>query len=236
MPESEEIKPTKKSRTHFWLNVGVFSTGFAVIALVLASSLVSGRLFKMNSHLMSALSQSQDELNHLQDTVQQLQGQLNHQADEVDQLKKFTSAINTTPQTVATETYLRLSTISSQIEKIPLQARPVTSVASTKTIADASLPWWKRMLFSMGQALQRIIIIRPLPLSSPPFITTDQQGLFYQNVHAELENAKWALLHHEPQIYQASLAQVTGWIKQYAEPDKGMTQEVLNELAGVKEL
>ncbi|HSW94356.1 MAG TPA: uroporphyrinogen-III C-methyltransferase [Gammaproteobacteria bacterium] len=127
--------------------------------------------------------------------------------------------------------YARLSALNGQIDKLPLVA-PLPSLSPTPGV-DANnpqLPWWRRGLHSLRLALERIVIVRKNVPDAPPFIAPDQQLFLYQNLQAELETARWALLHRQPDIYRSSLRQALDWIKRYAMPDSPITKQCVQTL------
>ncbi len=131
--------------------------------------------------------------------------------------------------------YARLSALSDQIPKLSLISQllnhPVEAMVTTE-----NLPWWRRGLNSMEQALQRIVIVRQNLPNAPPFIAPDQQVYLFQNLQAQLEKAQWGLLHHQPDIYRTSLLQAANWIKQFSVPDSVVAKQLLQSLGQLQEI
>lgn len=127
--------------------------------------------------------------------------------------------------------YVRLAALNGQIDKLPLAA-PLASLHPVpgQDVNNERLPWWRRGLNSLRLALERIVIVRKNVPNVPPFIAPDQQLFLYQNLHAELLTAQWALLHRQPDVYRSSLQQTLDWIKQYGAADSPLTKQFLQTL------
>lgn len=224
------MPPSKKSKSHFWINIGILSTASGVVVLLIALSVVGGRLFMMNKQMANVLIESQQHISTLEKNIQQINDVIDNQNKNIEDLQKSAQIANAAP----TATYLALAEINNQIEQIPLVKRPAAQNSVIASPLDENATWWQRLLAAISDAFNRIVIVRQLPLS-PPFVPVDQQIIFYQNMHAEIENAKWGLLHQQPEIMQASLQQVANWIKIYADQNNTTTQLVLKKLAEIKE-
>src|SRR5690606_13655219 len=58
----------------------------------------------------------------------------------------------------------------------------------------------------------------------------------YQNLQASLQNAKWAVLHQNNDVFQSSLTTSMNWIKQYFVQDATETTTMLDSLAELQKL
>jgi len=146
-------------------------------------------------------------------------------------------ALQSAKQVDVSGIYARLSALNDQLEKLPIMntfTRQQPEAAVDKN--SENLPWWRRGLTAMGQALQHIVIIRKNQPNIPPFITPDQQVLLYQNLHAELEKAEWGLLHSQQEVYGKSLQRAVDWIKRYTVQNSPVTQQVLTDLQQLQQI
>lgn len=131
--------------------------------------------------------------------------------------------------------WLQLSQISGQLDKLPI-LNTLESKQVQPDIKTTDLSGWRRGLNAAWQELQKMIIIRKNDRSAPPFLAPNEQVLLIQNLHSELEKAEWALLHHQGEIYRASLQQAASWIRQYVNQDSSVTQYVLVGLTGLQQI
>jgi uroporphyrin-III C-methyltransferase len=163
------------------------------------------------------------------DTIHRLS---NTQLDDVRQaLANDIANLQSVPLIDVTGLYMRLAALNNQIDRLPLPNKiPNTDMQAVNTTVEQNEAWWKRGLQTTWQALQKMVVVRYNQNGVLPLVTPDQQVFLYQNCHAMLEQSIWALLHHQPIIYQTSLQQITAWVKQYFMQDSSVTQAVITEL------
>ncbi|HEX4045654.1 MAG TPA: uroporphyrinogen-III C-methyltransferase, partial [Gammaproteobacteria bacterium] len=58
----------------------------------------------------------------------------------------------------------------------------------------------------------------------------EEKMFLYQNLHAQMEGAMWAVLQHNTAIYQASLARAIVWITHYFDPAAAVSTTLLQQL------
>lgn len=146
------------------------------------------------------------------------------------------AALQRTPQVDVSGIYARLAVLSNEMDKLPVINAFANAKNPTVEKNDATLPWWRRGLNSMSDALRHMVIIRNNQSNVPPFITPDQQAFLFQNLMAMVEKAEWGLLHHQQAIYQDSLQQANNWIKQYTVVDSPVTKQVLANLQELQKM
>lgn len=130
--------------------------------------------------------------------------------------------------------YARLSALNQEVNKMPLPNKPVVQNESLQV--NENLPWWKQGLHQTWQGLKQIVVVRYNEKGKLPLAAPDVQEFIYQNVHAALEKAMWALLHKNPNIYKASLHQAADWIRNYFVVDSPITQSVLTNLNQLEQI
>ncbi len=145
-------------------------------------------------------------------------------------------ALQAVPDLDVTGIYLRLSALNDQIDKLTMMVTFMKAEPQVAQTTQQNLSWWRRSLNSMSDALQRIVIVRKNQPNIPPFLTPEQQGFLYQNLHAEFEKSEWALLHRQPDIYQNSLKQAMNWITLYTVQDSPITKQLLADLQQLQKI
>ncbi len=145
-------------------------------------------------------------------------------------LAKDIAALQAIPRVDVTEGYMQLAILSDQIDSLPLGSPTLADHSPKPSEQSSSIPWWKSALQATWEGLQKIIVIRHIDTETQPFVAPDQQLFFYQTIKSQLAVAQWALLHHQQKIYQLSLTQIIHWIKQYAQPEAALTQQMLTTL------
>lgn len=145
--------------------------------------------------------------------------------------------LQSAPQVDVAGLYMKLTALNSQLDQLPLLTQQ-TNLQEEKPVAAAAQKqtWWQRGLSMSWQALQSIVVVRHNPNGLMPLMAPEQKTFLYQNLHALLAQAIWALLHKQPAIYQSSLQQVAAWIKQYFILDAPMTRAVLSNLTQLEKI
>jgi uroporphyrin-III C-methyltransferase len=169
--------------------------------------------------------------------------QLLQQADEILQSSQDANVMNirksldtdivnlqSASEVDVTSIYTRINALHESIDKLPLPSQPLSQ--TTTTTPDKSTTLWQSIL----NGLNKIVIVRKMDSSALPLVLPDEKIFLYQNLHAQLQNATWGLLHDNPAIYTASLEQAIAWIKQYFVADAPETQNVLQQLTELKQV
>lgn len=138
-------------------------------------------------------------------------------------------------QVDVTSLYQRLVVLNGQLDQLPLPTQPIKSAETIPTEAT-SLPWWQKGLQQSWQTLKQIVVVRYHPANSLPLVMPEEKMFLYQNLHAQLENAMWGVLHQNAVIYQTGLDRSITWIQKYFVQDAQTTQTVLQNLQELKQI
>lgn len=130
--------------------------------------------------------------------------------------------------------YLRLSALEEELDKLPANNHFVAAPKTENTNSE-NLPWWRRGLQSIAEGLQRVIIIQKNHANELPFVMPDQRMFLLQNLHAQVNQAKWGLLHQKADVYRQSLQTLADWIKKYIPADSPVTQDVIASLTKLQQ-
>ncbi len=147
------------------------------------------------------------------------------------------AALTAVPHVDYNGLYLRLSALKEQIAQLPLPARGAPGKPEpVPAVTDQHQSWWKRGLQQTEQALKQIVIVRYNAPGTVPFVPPGQQEFLYENLYSMLEEASWAVLNRQTDVFHASLQQASKWIKQYFAQDSSVTQAVLASLAQLQQI
>ncbi len=119
------------------------------------------------------------------------------------------------PKVDVTQIYVNLSAINNQVEQLALPASPLSQPAEKIEPAPVDQSWWRTGLDRSWQALRKIVIVRYNGSNALPLILPEEKIFLYQNLHAQLEQAMWAVLNHNEPVYQAALTRANDWVKKY---------------------
>lgn len=120
---------------------------------------------------------------------------------------------------------LKLTALSERVGKLPLASDVPDEYSEggdggeDKT-QPANLPPWQHFLTSIREALEGMLTIRRSGSGTiTPLMPPDQAFFLRQNLKLKLQTAKLALLRHNPQTYQASLASAREWLRRFFNTD-----------------
>ena len=137
------------------------------------------------------------------------------------------------PSVDVTAIFLRLNAMHDVIDKLPL---PIQPLKAEQTSSSHQASTWKAGLQSAVDALNKIVIIRKNDASALPLVMPDEKIFLYQNLHAQVDQAAWGLLHENPAIYVSSLARAISWIQQYFVQDAAETKSMLQQLMELQKI
>lgn len=170
--------------------------------------------------------------NLLQRADQVLQNNENPKIIELRQsIANDLASLQSFPKVDITGLYVRLIALDQQIDQLPFPSQPLAAQQKQTSSIPPDLPWWKKGLDRFWESLSQIVIVRYADDKSLPILLPEQKTFLYQNLHAQMENAMWGLLHRHPEIYQQSLNLLETWIKNYfaqAENTQAFLQSIQN--------
>lgn len=132
---------------------------------------------------------------------------------------------------------LRLDNLNNKIENVftrPMifQSQTTSSQQPQKNKKDEvkteQLPWYKQALHGLA-GLKELIIIRHHVYPTIPLLSPTQQFFLLQNIKLKLLQAEWAILNHQPKIYQQALQQVEQWLQSFSR-DPAAIDEINQEI------
>lgn len=133
----------------------------------------------------------------------------------------------------------KLIALSEQISKLPLvqptlampTAAPATPAATAET---ENLRWWQKLWLKVKQELRALVIVRHLDEPVTPLLSVEQQSDVNQQLATLLQQAQWAVLHQNQQVYQLSLTQAAVLVKRYYALNQQATQVILQQLSDLQ--
>lgn len=189
------------------------AAGYGYYQLTLQNSALSQQIAQMQQHAGGNAAQMQS----LAQSVQQLQEASARDNQDV------------------TTTFQQLSAINDQIDQLQLPPNPLQQEASPVPAEDETgMSWWQKGLNRSMQVLRQIVIVRYNDNKTMPLVLPEEKNFLYHNLHAEMQNAIWALLHHNAVVYQTSLARVTLWVQQYFVQQSPATINILQALTALR--
>lgn len=239
--QAEELVSTPKNqlekvadhnrRAVFFMMVGL-------LCVVLGFGYGFWQMWEANNKLVQNMTDLQNQLQSInQQTTHVQQGMANlhdvvqqAQAMAARQEKMFAEWQNS--QQDLTEIYLQLNFLNAQLDALPLPVSPLSNVqnALANKASAAATSWWQAIVDKLMAMLSKIVIVHYNPTDIKPLVAPEAKTFIYQNLHAQMENVMWAVLHRNNEIYHSGLIRMSQWINTYFALDKAQTQNVLKEI------
>lgn len=131
----------------------------------------------------------------------------------------------------------RLNALQKQVEQLPLFSVPKPEPGAPKSATLLTTEKeWRKALRESWEALQKVVIIRHREQPIGPLLPPDQETYLRQNLRLVLQQAQWAVLHNQANIYRISLQQATEWIQHYFANNEPSTQAMLKSLIELQKI
>jgi uroporphyrin-3 C-methyltransferase len=145
--------------------------------------------------------------------------------------------LQATPNVDITDLYLHLTALNNQINQLPLPESPLQADKQQPVAAiDPNLSWWQAGFARTMQMMHQIVIVHRYDNNAMPLVLPEEKTFLYQNLHAQLENAIWGVLHRKPEIYEEGVTRTVSWIKQYFVQDAPATKSMLENLQELQKI
>jgi uroporphyrin-3 C-methyltransferase len=148
------------------------------------------------------------------------------------QIANAVAALQAVPKIDLAGLLTRITALQTQVAQLPTIGLPTTSATQTQQTSQAASPL-RKALNDSWDTLQKIIIIRRHDQPIEPLLSPEQQLYLQQNLQLILQQAQWAALRGDEQVYQSSLQQAQAWVQHYFVKNLPPTiafSQALNEL------
>src|SRR5436190_2599820 len=132
----------------------------------------------------------------------------------------------------------QLQSLKLQITQLPLLPISNAPLQPNSEVSTNNLPEnkWSRALKNSLDSFRQLIIIRRLNKPIEPLLPETEQQYLQHNLLLLLQQAQWALIHHEPSIYQSSLQEIQENLKGHFATNSLNTQTVLQNITQLKQI
>lgn len=175
----------------------------------------------------------------LQRADQVLQGVQDASLLEIRQsLASDIASLQAAPHVDETALYLWIMALNKQLDELPLPTSPLKpdTKQALSAAVPTNLPWWQAGLAHTWQVLRHVVVVRYNNSNALPLVLPEEKTFLYQNLHAQMESAMWGVLHHKPEVYQASLESAVSWIHKYFDQDATATKNMLQNMAELRKV
>ncbi|MDX1838712.1 hypothetical protein DIZ81_12740 [Legionella taurinensis] len=130
----------------------------------------------------------------------------------------------------------QLDAAQSLVSKLPIKQSISSPSANTLPAAQQGTPSaWRERLRESLNLLEKLVVVRHQTDDIRPILSPLHQALLRESIRMNLQEAQWALLQNNEQVYQQSLAQALKDIHRTFEKKAPATQSLVNELHALKQ-
>jgi uroporphyrin-3 C-methyltransferase len=134
------------------------------------------------------------------------------------------------------ELIARLDSINQQIPQLATpeqKPQPESQTNHSATTQNQASSFWQHSLENFLNNLRHLVTLHRA--NTPQVLTPTQRADTQQVIQLKLMQIEWAVLNHQPEIYQQGLQQVSNWLQQYY-PQNATTQALLQEINQLKNI
>jgi len=137
-------------------------------------------------------------------------------------LQYFNSALSVD----RTAVFLQLDAVITAVDGLPLLQTPRTQFVSPAVqVIDPNLSGWQKHWQTIVARLGSLVIVRPREVRDQPMLPPEQSWFLRENLRLQLQQARWAALHAQPEVYARSIQQARDWLDKYF---NGESADVMN--------
>ncbi|MGC1854769.1 MAG: uroporphyrinogen-III C-methyltransferase [Candidatus Aquirickettsiella sp.] len=152
-------------------------------------------------------------------------------------LTQYLTNLKALPHIDLTTSLAQIQTLKAQITQLPLlpisNSAAINSGVTTSSISENK---WIRMLQNSLNSFRQLIVIRRLNKPIEPLLPEREQQYLQHNLILLLQQAQWALIHHEAIIYQSSLQEIQKNIKNHFAPNSSIVQTVMQSITQLEHI
>ncbi len=151
-------------------------------------------------------------------------------------LTQYLTTLKGLPHIELTTTLAQIQALKVQITQLPLWPTPNAASRDDVDGSNLSENKWVRMLQNSLDSFRQLIVIRRLNKPIEPLLPEKEQQYLQHNLIVSLQQAQWALIHHEASIYQSSLQEIQENIKDHFASNSTITQAVMQNITQLKQI
>lgn len=131
----------------------------------------------------------------------------------------------------------KLDAVRLMINQLPI--RPILNKPETvsgKPAENTSTAPWKKRLQDSVKLLERLVVVQKQNENFQPLFSPAHQALLRESIRINLQQAQWAILQKNPEVYQRSLQQVLQAVKGIFDSNTTQAGEVIRELQNLQKV
>ncbi len=131
----------------------------------------------------------------------------------------------------------RLDAAQHRIGELPTK-NPLSEakLATSTNSQEKSSSTWREHLQSSLHLLKKLVVIRHHDEAIQPYMTPGYESLLRETIHLNLQEAQWAVIQHNQDVYQLALTQAIDSIKQGFDVNAKATQALIEQLTDLHQI
>lgn len=152
-------------------------------------------------------------------------------------LTQYLTHLKALPHIELRTTLAQIQALKNQITQLPLLpiSNSVTSNPDVATNNISGNKWIHRLQNSLD-SFRQLIVIRHLNKPIEPLLPEREQQYLQHNLILLLQQAQWALIHHETTIYQSSLQEIQANIQSHFVLSSPITQNAIQNITQLQQI
>lgn len=131
----------------------------------------------------------------------------------------------------------RITALQMQATKLPTIGLPRATETAVEEDTDVkSASPLRKAIHDSWVTLQKIVVIRHQDKPIQPLLSPEQQAYLQQNLQLILQQAQWAALRGQGDVYQNSLIQARKWIENYFAKSLPATQAFVQAITDLQKI
>ena len=153
-------------------------------------------------------------------------------------MTEYLTNLKALPHIDLTTLLAQLQTLKLQITQLPLLPTINSPMPTNPRVINSNSQEnkWLHALKNSFDNFRQLIIIRRLNKPIEPLLPETEQQYLQHNLLLLLQQAQWALIHHEPTIYQSSLQEIQENLKDHFATNSPSTQTILQTITQLKQV
>lgn len=193
------------------------------------------QLAQINAHFGEGQDETIELLNHADDVLS-----MSHNPDlfQVRQtIAKEIAQIKSSPKVDITGILSDLDAAQDAVMNLPVK-KPKNNMnqKSQATKQSQNSTAWREKLKDSVHLLEKMVIVRKHEGGLKPLLSAQQESIARQSIGLEFQEAQWAVLNKNINIYQMALKQALKKIKRYFDKSSQPVQEMISQIEQLQQI
>ncbi|HBI21003.1 MAG TPA: hypothetical protein DDY37_00180 [Legionella sp.] len=126
--------------------------------------------------------------------------------------------------------FTQLDAAQHIIDRLKVKKMPSRSLPPSSELAQKSSKTWRDRLEVTLHQLEQLVVIQHHEEAIQPLFTPAYESMLRENIRLNLQETQWAIIQHNPAVYQLSLTQAIDTLRRGFDLTNPITQSLLQQL------